>query len=104
VHDILGLILAMLNALLVLIMSCIVVWGVRYFKQGILIKTLKRTGLAAALLFLTFSADALVAADILPSNTDIDDLLGLLFMLALLYLAYGFVNDWRKLKTDIPRN
>jgi hypothetical protein len=67
-------------------------------------KTLKRAGLAAILLFLTFSADSLVAADVVPSNTDIDDIRSVRFMLALLYLAYGFVNDWRTLNVDVKQS
>ena len=102
-HDILGLAFAITNALLAFVILCVVIWGIRYFKQGILVKTLRRAGLAAILLFFTFSADALVAVDVLPSNTDIDDALGVLFMLALLYLAYGFINDWRTLSVDVKQ-
>jgi hypothetical protein len=88
---------------LAFVIICVVIWGMRYFKQGILVKTLRRASLAAILLFLTFSANALVAVDLLPSNTDIDDTLGVLFMLALLYLTYGFVNDWRTLSVDVKQ-
>jgi len=49
------------------------------------------------LLFLYFLTESLVAVDILPSNTPIDDILGTLFMLSMIYLAYGFINDWKTL-------
>jgi hypothetical protein len=40
----------------------------------------------------------LTATDMLPSNTPIDDFLGTFFMLSLIYLAYGFINDWKTME------
>jgi methionine-rich copper-binding protein CopC len=59
-------------------------------------KTIRRLWIVAAILFVYFATQALVAFDYLPSTTPIDDVLGTLFMLALVYVAYGFLNDWKK--------
>jgi hypothetical protein len=73
------------------------VWGVNYFKRGTFATTLRRVWIVALLLFTYFVTEAMVAYGYLESTTPIDDVLGTLFMVALLYVAYGFVNDWKNL-------
>lgn len=100
-HDFVGLLFAAVNVCLSVLILGIVAYGVNYFKGGVLVKTLRRARLAGALLFLYFLTQALVAMDILPSNTPVDDILGTFFMLSLIYLAYGFINDWMVLGFDL---
>ena len=99
-HDLVGLLFASVNVGLSVLVLGMVAYGVNYFKSGLLVKTLRRSGLLAVLLFLYFLTQALTAMDILPSNTPIDDVLGTLFMLSFIYLAYRFINDWKTLQLD----
>ena len=94
-HDFVGLLFASVNVALSVLVLGMVVYGVKYFKSGILVRTLSRARIVGALLFLYFLTQALVAVDIIPSSTPIDDVLGTLFMLSLIYLTYGFTNDWK---------
>lgn len=100
-HDFVGLLFASVNVCLSVLILGMVAYGVNYFKSGILVKTLSRARLVGALLFLYFLTQALAAVDILPSNTPVDDILGTFFMLSLIYLAYGFINDWKVLPLDM---
>jgi hypothetical protein len=97
-HDLVGLVFAFVNVCLSVLILGIVAYGVNYFKSGVLAKTLSRARIVGVLLFLYFLTQALIAVDVLPSITAVDDLLGTLFMLSFIYLAYGFVNDWKTLK------
>lgn len=103
-HDLLGLAFASVNVLLSFLGFVLVLVGIRRFKTGLIAKTLKRSIPAGILLFLFFVTEALVAIDVLPSNTPIDDILGTLFMVGLLYVTYGFVNDWTHLDSALPSN
>jgi hypothetical protein len=100
-HDPVGLLFASVNVGLSVLVLGMVAYGVSYFKSGLLVKTLRRARLLVALLFLYFLTIALTAIDVLPSNTPIDDVLGTLFMLSIIYLAYGFINDWKTLSLDV---
>ena len=97
-HDVVGLLFASVNVGLSLIVLSMIAYGVRFFKKGLLVKTLNRARLVGLLLFLYFFIESLVAVDVLPSNTPIDDVLGTLLMLSMIYLAYGFINDWKTLQ------
>jgi amino acid transporter len=99
-HDLIGLVFASVNVVFSFLGFALVAVGIRRFKTGLLVKTLKRAIPAGLLLFLFFVAEALIAVDFLPSNTPIDDVLGTLFMVGLLYVTYGFVNDWTKLGSN----
>jgi hypothetical protein len=96
-HDLIGLTFAVINLGLGFFTIVLVFRAMQYFKTGLLMKTFKRVWIPAIAIGLFFLAELLVAADVLPSNTPIDDILGTIFMLGLLYLAHGFINDWKKL-------
>jgi len=96
-HDPVGLLFASVNVGLSILILGVVFYGVRYFKKGLLVKTLGRARLAGVLLFLYFLVESMTAVDILAANTPIDDVLGTLFMLSLIYMAYGYINDWKTL-------
>ena len=100
-HDPVGLLFASVNVGLSILVLGMTIYGVSYFKSGLLVKTLRRAWLLAILLFSYFLTQALVAMDLLPSETPIDDVLGTLFMLSMIYLAYGFINDWKTLQLDL---
>jgi len=102
-HDPVGLLFSSVNVGLSILVLGMAAYGVNYFKSGLLAKTMKRARLVAILLLLYFSTQALIAIDFLPSNTPIDDVLGTLFMLSMIYLAYNFINDWKTLQLDTPR-
>ena len=93
-HDLLGLSFAVLNIGLSIVTLLFVIRGIRHFKTGLLAKSMKRALPVAILLTLFFLTEALIAIDAFPAATPIDDVLGTLFMLSFLLLAYGFVNDW----------
>jgi uncharacterized membrane protein len=65
-----------------------------------MVKTLKRAWVPAIAIGLYFLVVALVAVDVLPSSTSIDDILGTILMLGLLYVARGFINDWKKFEIE----
>jgi hypothetical protein len=96
-HDPVGLLFASVNFGLSILVLGMIAYGVNYFKKGLLVKTLSRARIMGALLFLYFLTQALAAIDVLPSNTPIDDVLGTLFMISMIYMAYGFINDWKTL-------
>ena len=88
----------MVNVCLSILTMLLAIRGIRHFRTGLLVRTLKRAIPMAILLALYFSTVALIAINALPANTPIDDILGTLFMLSFLYLAYGFVHDWTHLE------
>lgn len=98
--DLVELSFACLNIALSLAGLVLVLIGIRRFKRGLLERTLKRAIPAGILLFLFFISEALVGLDILPVHSYVDDVLGTLFMLGLLYVAFGFINDWTRLGND----
>jgi uncharacterized membrane protein len=100
-HDLLGLAFASVNVLLSFLGFVLVLVGIRRFKTGLIVKTLKRSIPAGILLCLFFVTEALVAIDVLPSNTPIDEVLGTMFMVGLLYVTYGFVNDWTHMDSTL---
>ena len=102
-HDPVGLFFASVNVGLSILVLGMVAYGVNYFKSGLLAKTMRRARLVATLLLLYFFTEALIAIDLLPSNSPIDDVLGTLFMLSMIYLAYNFINDWKTLRLDTRR-
>ena len=89
-----------MNVGLSLLVLGMIAYGVKFFKNGLLVKTLNRARLLGLLLFLYFFTESLVAVDFLPSNSPIDDVLGTLLMLSMIYLAYGFINDWKTLQLN----
>jgi len=103
-HDLIGLTFASANVIISIVGFFLIFVGIRRFKTGLLVKTLKRAVPAGLLLFLYFVTVALVAIDVLPSATPIDDVLGTLFMLALLYVTYGFMNDWTRMDSSLKNN
>lgn len=72
------------------------VYGVCYFKSGLIAKTLKRGMLVGTLLLVHFLPTALATNGLVPF-TGIEDVTGLLFMASLVYLTYGFINDFKNL-------
>ena len=102
-HDAVGLLFASVNVGLSILVLGMAAYGVNYFKGGIVAKSMGRARLVAILLLLYFSTQALIAIDFLPSNTPIDDVLGTLFMISLISLAYNFTNDWKRLQLDTPK-
>lgn len=96
-HDLIGLTFAVINLGLGFFTIILVFRAMRFFKTGMLMKNLKRAWVPAIAIGLYFLVVALVAVDVLPSDTPIDDILGTIFMLGLLYVARGFINDWKKL-------
>jgi hypothetical protein len=97
-HDAIGLAFAMINLGLGFFSIVLVFRAVRYFKDGLLAKALKRAWIPAIAIALFFTVEALTAIDVLPSNTPIDDIIGTIFMLGLLYVTRGFINDWKELR------
>lgn len=97
-HETLGLIFSSLNVVLATLILGLDVWGIRRFTTRLVVKNLKRGLLVAILLFLYFLAVGLISVDILPSNSPVDDVLGTILVLSLVYVAYGYVSDWRKLQ------
>lgn len=95
-HDLIGLTFAVINLGLGFLTIALVIRGVGYFKNGLMAKALNRAWIPAIAIALFFTVEALVAIDVLPSNTPIDDILGTIFMLGLFYVARGFINDWKK--------
>jgi hypothetical protein len=102
-HDPVGLFYASVNVGLSILVLGMVIYGVNYFKTGLLAKTMRRARLVAVFLLLHFFTRALFATDLLPSNSPIDNILEILSMLSLVYLVYYFINDWKALQLDIPR-
>lgn len=98
VHDPIGLAFAVINLGLGFFSIVLVFRAVRYFKDSLLAKALKRAWIPAIAIALFFLAEALAAIDVLPSSTPIDDILGTIFMLRLLYVTRGFINDWKELR------
>jgi hypothetical protein len=96
-HDLIGLTFAVINLGLGFLTIALIVGAVRYFKTGLLVKALKRTWIPAIAIALFFLAEALEAIEVLPSSTPIDDILGTIFMVGFLYVARGFISDWKKL-------
>ena len=90
--------LALVNVGLAILTLLLTISGIRHFQKGLLVRTLKRAIPMSILLALYFSTVVLIAISALPVNTPIDDILGTLFMLSFLYLAYGFVHDWTHLE------
>ena len=97
-HDTLGLFFASLNVVLAILILVLDVWGIRRFTTRLVVKNLKRGLLVAILLFLYFLSVGLIAAGILPASSPVDDVLGTIFVISLVYVAYGYVGDWRKLQ------
>lgn len=97
-HDQIGLFFAYLNVLLAIGTLILVVHGIGQFKVGLLARAEKRALPVVIFLSLFFIVEALVASDILPAITSIDDVLGTLFMICVLYMAYAFVRDWTNLE------
>ena len=97
-HGSLGLFFSSLNVVLAAVILGLDIWGIRRFTTRLVVKNLKRGLLVAILLFLYFLTTGLIAVDILPSNSPVDDVLGTILVLSLVYVAYGYVTDWRKLQ------
>jgi len=96
-QDSVGLVFASVNVCLAIVIFLVGFSGVRYFKSGLIVRNIKRTLPSTVLLFLYFLTQAFIAIDLLPATTPIDDILGTLFMLTILYSAYAMINDWRTL-------
>ena len=94
-YDPVGFLFASVNVGLSILVLGIVAYGMNYFKEGLLAKTLSRARPAAVLLLLYFLTRALITMGLLLSNTYVDDVLGTLLVLSMIYLAYGYVNDWK---------
>jgi hypothetical protein len=88
---------AMLNVVVALLILSWTIIGARYLKGGILVRTMRRLAYTSIFLVFHFLAIAMVAIGILPDTTLFDDVSGVLFMVALWYTTYSFVNDWKKL-------
>jgi uncharacterized membrane protein YozB (DUF420 family) len=93
--------LAMLNVVLSGVGFLLIIAGIRWFETGLFVRALKRAIPAGLLLFLLFFTKAMVAMGALPSDSLIEDILGTLFMLGLLFVTYGLVNDWKQLKSEL---
>ncbi len=87
----------MLNVIIALLILSWTIIGARYLKSGILVRTMRRLAYTSLFLVFHFLGIAIVAVGILPDNTIVDDVSGVLFMVALWYTTYSFVNDWKKL-------
>jgi hypothetical protein len=96
-HDPIGLAFASANVGLSILILLVSVYGVKYFKSGVVARTMKRFLPSTVVLFLYFLTQAFIAMDLLPATTVIDGILGTLFMLAVLCFIYGMINDWRNL-------
>ena len=94
IYNLLGLTFATVNMLLSGFGFLLILVGIRRFETGLLVKALKRAIPVGILLFLYFLTQIWIAIGILPPDTPMEGILGTLFMLGLLFVAYGFVNDW----------
>ncbi len=98
VHDVVKLAVSTAGVFVAL---AILVWTLRsatFFQEGLLAKTMHRLAVVATLLFVHFLATSLIELGVLSGSTIVDDVSGILFMLALWYTVYGFAKDWRSLE------
>jgi hypothetical protein len=79
-----------LDAIIAVAILFWIIRGTNYFQNGLLVRTLRRLGVVAVLLFLAVYGIRGITASI-------DYILGTFFMIGLWYTAYAFTNDWRKL-------
>jgi hypothetical protein len=100
-YDPLGLLFATVNVLLSGFGFLLILIGIRRFATGLLVKALKRAIPVRILLFLYFLTQIWITMSLLPPDTPIEGILGTLFMVGLLYVAYGFVNDWTHADSSI---
>jgi len=90
----LGLGLAALNVMLSGLGFLLILVGIRRFETGLLARALKRGIPVGILIFLYFLTQIWISMGLLPADTPMEGVLGTLFMIGLIYVTYGFVNDW----------
>jgi len=70
-------------------------YGQYWFKEGLLVKTLKRGSVAATLLFLHYLLDALGYIGFLAVLDLVSKIFEFGFTIALAYLTFAFIRDWK---------
>ncbi len=88
---------AIVNSLLAFAGLLMTLYGQRYFKEGLLVKTFRRGAIAAALLFLHFLFITLGEVDVISRSHFIDNVFEFSFTLALAYVTFGLIRDWKSL-------
>lgn len=84
---------ALLNAGFSAAILGLVVRSLAHFRGRLLTRLLKVVFLTGAFLMLFFATEALIALEILPVHSSLDDILDTLFTLGLLYLVYGLIRE-----------
>ncbi len=95
IHDLVSSTASIILALLILAWT---IRGAKYFREGLLAKTMRWLAVVAVFLVLHFLAISMINAGVLPESTVLDDATGILFMLALWYTVYSFAKDWKNLE------
>jgi hypothetical protein len=72
-------------------------YGRYYFKEGLLVKTLSRGTVVVSSMFLHFLLETLGDAGILAVPDIVGILLEFGFTVALAYLMFAFIRDWKSL-------
>jgi hypothetical protein len=88
------------NSALAFVGLLLTLYGRSYFKQGLMVKTLKRGTIVAIFLFSHFTIEALGDIGFIPPMPMLGYVLEFAFTLGLAYLAYGFIRDWQTLGAD----
>ena len=95
--DTISVVFSVINSVVSFLGLVTVIYGMRYFKEGLPVKSLRRGVLVTLLIFVHFMLDALGELGTVSSPPVIGHVLELAFTLALGYLAYGFIRDWQKI-------
>lgn len=72
-------------------------YGKRYFKAGILVKTMMRGAIVALFLFAHFLSEMLSEIGIINPPPYLEYPLEFGFTLGLAYVTIGFIRDWQKM-------
>ena len=86
---------AVVNAILAFGGIIMTFYGQYWFKEGLLVKTLKRGPVAATLLFLHYLLDALGYTVFLAVPDLVSKIFEFGFTIALAYLTFAFIKDWQ---------
>ena len=86
---------AVVNTILAFAGIIMTFYGQYWFKEGLLVKTLRRGSVVATLLFFHFLLDTLRDASILAEPVFLSYILEFGFTIALGYLTFAFIRDWQ---------
>lgn len=93
--DLVGVVFSVANTLILLGGVVLTLYGQYYFREGILVKTLKRGFVVTVIMFVHFFLNTLNELSILAVPGVVSDVLEFSFTVGLGYLAYAFIRDWK---------